>query len=68
MNEKIRFLVFCVEEYKSAKGSNGKQVIALFEKYGVTDYILDCYGALHTTGTQYIINDIDEYIARRRPV
>jgi hypothetical protein len=65
MNEKLRFLVFCIEEYKSAKKSNGKQVIALFEKYGVTDYIIDCYGALHTTGTQYIINDIDEYIAVR---
>ncbi len=27
---------------------------------------MDCYGALHTTGTNYIINDIDLYIEERQ--
>jgi hypothetical protein len=26
----------------------------------------DCYGALHTTGEQYTIEDIDEFIASRQ--
>jgi hypothetical protein len=39
--------------------------MSLFNKYGVLDYIIDCAGALHTTGEQYIAQDIDEYIAAR---
>lgn len=38
------------EEYKSAKGMNGKSVIDLFNRYRVIDYIDDYYKALHTTG------------------
>ncbi|GHU62121.1 hypothetical protein FACS189445_4830 [Spirochaetia bacterium] len=61
----INFLVYCIESYKSAKHYTGKQVISLFTRYGVLDYIIDCAGALHTTGEQYIIQDIDEYIAAK---
>jgi hypothetical protein len=32
----------------------------------VMDYVLDYYGALHTTGAQYTIEDIDEFIASRK--
>jgi hypothetical protein len=59
------FLAYCIESYKSAKQYTGKQVMSLFNKYDVLDYITDCAGALHTTGEQYIIQDIDEYIAAR---
>jgi hypothetical protein len=59
------FLAYCIESYKTAKRYTGKQVISLFDRYGVLDYIIDCTGALHTTGEQYIIQDIDEYIAAR---
>ncbi|MCL2392746.1 MAG: DUF3791 domain-containing protein [Oscillospiraceae bacterium] len=34
---------------------SGKQVIEMFTLYGVTDYIMSCYEALHTTGLDYII-------------
>lgn len=38
----------------------------LFEKYNVCEYIMSCYGALNTTGENYIINDIDLYIKARQ--
>ncbi len=38
----------------------------LFQKYNVCEYIMSCYGALHTTGANYIINDIDLYIQARQ--
>jgi hypothetical protein len=65
MDNKIKFLVYCIELYKGAKKLSGRQVIALFTQYNIMDYIINCYGALHTTGEQYIIQDIDEYIATR---
>ena len=66
MSEKGRFLIYCIEMYKKAKGTTGRQVYELFERYGAIDYILDCYGALHTTGEQYIISDIDRFIANQK--
>jgi hypothetical protein len=59
-------MAYCVEIYKSAKKMTGKEVFNLFEKYGVLDYVIDCYSALHTTGAQYTIEDIDEFIASRQ--
>ena len=67
MSNEGNFLVFCIEQYKSAKNLTGKQAIELFRKYGVSEYIVSCFEALHTTGTNYIINDIDMYIAARQP-
>ena len=66
MNDKLNFIVYCIEEYKSAKGMNGKSVMDLFNRYRVVDYITDYYEALHTTGRQYIVEDISMYIAQRQ--
>lgn len=66
MSDSGRFLIYCIEIYKAAKGSTGRQVIELFDRYGVTDYVMDCYGALHTTGERYIVDDIDRFIANRK--
>jgi hypothetical protein len=43
----------------------GKQVIELFKRYDITEYVLSCYEALHTTGTNYIVEDIDLFIEAR---
>lgn len=66
MSRQGDFLIFCTEQYKSAKELTGKQVSELFGKYGVWDYIYSCFEALHTTGVNYIVNDIDLYIDARR--
>lgn len=60
------FLVYCTEWYKSAKGLTGLEVSELFSKYRVWNYIYSCYEALHTTGENYIVGDIDSYIEARR--
>jgi len=67
MDEKTNFIVYCIEEYKHAKGISGKAVIELFNHYRVIDYIRDYYEALHTTGRQYIVDDISMYIEARQP-
>ncbi len=62
MSKELPFMVLCVEEYKNQKGMTGKDVMTLFNKYSVFEYIQDFYEALHTTGTKYIVKDIDLYI------
>ena len=62
MSKEGNFLVYCIEQYKSAKRLTGIQVAELFTRYSVWDYIYSCFEALHTTGENYIIEDIDLYI------
>ena len=66
MSKEATFLIYCIEIYKNAKKMNGRQVIALFNRYRVIDYVIRYFEALHTTGEQYIIEDIDMYISARQ--
>ena len=66
MSKELPFIVFCVEEYKVDKRMTGKEVLDLFNKYAVCEYIKTYYDVLHTTGTKYVINDIDLYIKSRK--
>ena len=66
MSKELPFIVLCVEEYKNQKQMTGKEVMALFNKYSVCEYIRDFYEVLHTTGARYIVNDIDLYISSRQ--
>jgi hypothetical protein len=68
MDNKTKFLVYCVEIYKTAYKINGKQVMKLFNKYGINEYIINCYDALHTTGPEYIIEDISELLEEKERV
>jgi hypothetical protein len=68
MSKQGIFLIFCIEMYKSAKNLTGKQTVSIFKQYGIIDYIVSCYEALHTTGINYIVEDIDLFIEARQPV
>ena len=66
MENATKFLMYCIEIYKNAYKLSGKQVIQLFSEYKILDYIVNCYGALHTTGPEYIIEDITGLIEEQR--
>ena len=66
MDNVTKFLIYSVEIYKTAFKKTGKQVIQLFNQYGISEYIVSCYNALHTTGPEYIIEDINALIEERR--
>jgi hypothetical protein len=64
--EKSNFIAYCLEEYKHSENLTGKAVIDLFTQFHVLEYITSCYGALHTTGAAYIVEDIKAFIAEQR--
>ena len=64
MSRESEFLIYCMERYRYYKKLSGKEVAEIFEKSGVNDYIIKCYGALHTVGEEYLMNDIEEDIAK----
>ncbi|MDD2232850.1 MAG: DUF3791 domain-containing protein [Sphaerochaetaceae bacterium] len=63
--EPAAFLVYCIEMYKSRCSFSGKAVLDLFVKTGADSYIMDNYEALHTTGLEYTLDDIDSFIKSR---
>lgn len=62
MSKETSFIVFCIENYKVHRSLSGKQVYDLFSQRGVLDYLREFYDVLHTTGYQYINQDIDRYL------
>ena len=38
----------------------------IFKKYGILEYLGTCYDVLHTTGREYIIEEIDLFISARK--
>jgi len=65
MSKEMKFTVFCLENYKVHRNLTGKEAVQLFDSYGVFDYLRDGYDVLHTTGYQYMNNDIDMYLDAR---
>ena len=63
MSDEGKFLVFCMECYRAAKGMSGREVSAIFDKYGLYDYVMRYFDSLHTTGVNYIVADLDSTIA-----
>ena len=64
-NEQVYFLTFCIEQYKHLKNMDGSSVKELFDKFGVSDYLIQNYEVLHTQGRKWLLDDIDEFIKNR---
>lgn len=60
------FLSFCTEQYKNEKHLSGSDAMDVMSKYGVLDYLAKHYEMLHTQGRQWLMEDIDEFIALRK--
>ena len=56
------------EQYKTEKNVMKKQADELFTRFRVWECIYSCFEALHSTGVNYIIEDIDLYIEARRQI
>lgn len=65
MNKMIEFTVFCMESYRRANNLTGKAALKIFNDNKVFDYIKSFYDVLHSTGQDYIVQDIDLYINSR---
>lgn len=59
------FYTYCLEKYAIGKHISGLRAWVDFKEYGVDDYIINNYDLLHTQGTEFILEDIHQYIHRR---
>lgn len=66
MSKTLEFKVFCFEAYRAEKKLTGYETMELFKKYGVLQYLEECYDVLHTTGRDYLVEDIDLLLKHAR--
>jgi hypothetical protein len=67
VENKKRFTVFAIEEYRTRKNIDGRTAITLFEKSGLLCYIEDFFDVLHSCGAEYLAADFDDYFQNRNP-
>jgi len=66
LNKVQQFELFCLESYKIAKGITGRMALNDFKRYQVFNFLSSGYDVLHTQGKSYIIDEINDYIERRK--
>lgn len=70
MDKKVKdisyFISFCIEQYMKEKGLDEDVVIGTFSEFGVLEYLNDCFDVLHTQSRQWLVEDIDEFVNRRK--
>ena len=60
------FVSFCIEQYKNEKHLSGAEAMQVLDSYKVLDYLAEHYEILHTQSSQWILEDIDEFIRLRK--
>ena len=64
--EVFEFYAYCLENYAICKRMSGMRAWLCFKESGVDEYIIDNYDLLHTQGLDYILDDIQRFINRRK--
>ena len=64
--EAFEFFVYTLEKYALYKGIGGLQALALFKEYDADLFLLKHYDLLHTQGTEYVIDEVQRFINRRK--
>ncbi|MCD7925745.1 MAG: DUF3791 domain-containing protein [Bacteroides sp.] len=61
----LYFISFCIENYKKKIHATGNEVMNLFDKYGVNEYLYEHFEVLHTQSVQWMMEEIDEFIKKQ---
>ena len=62
----FEFYTYCLENYAIRKQISGMRAWVLFKETGADEYVKDNYDLLHTQGMEYVLDDIQRYINRRK--
>ena len=66
MTNESQFLIYCIQKYSQVKNIPGPDVVDLFDKYSLQDYILEFSELIQAQGDLAIVDEIDEFIKVRQ--
>ena len=64
--EEFEFYTYCLENYAIHKQISGMRAWVIFKESGADEYVIDNYDLLHTQGLEYVLDDIQRFINRRK--
>lgn len=64
--EVFGFYTYCLENYAISKHISGLSAWTIFKESGADDYVIENYDLLHTQGLEYLLDDIQRFIKRRK--
>ena len=64
--EVFEFYTYCLENYAIRNQMSGMRAWVIFKESGADDYVIDNYDLLHTQGLEYVLDDIQRFINRRK--
>lgn len=62
----FEFYTYCLENYATRKQLSGIRAWVLFKETGADEYVIDNYDLLHTQGIDYVLDDIQRFISKRK--
>ena len=62
----FEFYTYCLESYAIRKQISGIRAWVIFKESGADEYVINNYDLLHTQGVEYVLDDIQRYINRRK--
>ena len=65
INEVLFMEVRLIREFCEKHNINTRKANEIFNEKQIWNYIEDCYESLHTSGDEYILNDIEEVLQLR---
>ena len=64
--EVFGFYTYWLENYAISKRISGLSAWTIFKESGADDYVIENYDLLHTQGLEYLLDDIQRFIKRRK--
>lgn len=64
--EVFEFYTYCLENYAIRKQISGMRAWVIFKESSADKYVIDNYDLLHTQGLEYVLDDIQRFINRRK--
>ena len=65
-HEEFEFYAYCLENYAIRKHISGMRAWVIFKESGANEYVIDNYDLLHTQGLEYVLDDIQRFINKRK--
>lgn len=60
------FYAYCLEHYATRKQISGMHSWVVFKETGADEYVISNYDLLHTQGMDYVLDDIQRFIDKRK--
>ncbi len=66
MGKEMEFFIFLLENYAEYKNTTADEVLRLWDKLGLTDFIYDMYEMYHIERLENAFDDIDRLVEEKQ--